>query len=147
MVGFIDDHRETFGVEPICAMLLIALSREAASGDAAVYGRAAEPAVGRPPDVRRHLARLRVRGVRHRRVLASDRRLAASTSPRSDLALDALEQALYDRPLIQAEPLVHHSDRGVQYLSIQYTERLAQAGVEPSVEARGTRTTTRGRKR
>jgi putative transposase len=38
----------------------------------------------------------------------------ASTSLRSDLALDALEQALYDRPIIQAEPLVHHSDRGVQ---------------------------------
>jgi putative transposase len=38
----------------------------------------------------------------------------ASTSLRSDLALDALEQALYDRPIIQTEPLVHHSDRGVQ---------------------------------
>ena len=61
----------------------------------------------------------------------------ASTSLRSDLALDALEQALYDRPLIQAEPLVHHSDRGVQYLSIRYTERLAQAGIEPSVGSTG----------
>jgi len=38
----------------------------------------------------------------------------ASTSRRTDLALDALEQALYDRPILQAEPLVHHSDRGVQ---------------------------------
>jgi putative transposase len=38
----------------------------------------------------------------------------ASTSLRTDLALDALEQALYDRPILQAEPLVHHSDRGVQ---------------------------------
>ena len=38
----------------------------------------------------------------------------ASTSLRSDLALDALEQALYDRPIIPAQPLVHHSDRGVQ---------------------------------
>lgn len=61
----------------------------------------------------------------------------ASTSLRSDLALDALEQVLYDRPLIQAEPLVHHSDRGVQYLSIRYTERLAQAGIEPSVGSTG----------
>ena len=42
------------------------------------------------------------------------RALRASSSLRSDLALDALEQALYDRPIIQAAPLVHHSDRGVQ---------------------------------
>ncbi len=61
----------------------------------------------------------------------------ASTSLRSDLALDALEQALYDRPISQAEPLVHHSDRGVQYLSIRYTERLAEAGIEPSVGSSG----------
>jgi len=61
----------------------------------------------------------------------------ASNSLRSDLALDALEQALYDRPIIPAEALVHHSDRGVQYLSIRYTERLAQAGIEPSVGSTG----------
>ena len=61
----------------------------------------------------------------------------ASTSLRSDLALDALEQALYDRPILPAEPLVHHSDRGVQYLSIRYTERLAEAGIEPSVGSTG----------
>ena len=54
-----------------------------------------------------------------------------SNSLRSDLALDALEQALHARPGIDA--LVHHSDRGVQYLSIRYTERLAEAGIEPSV--------------
>ena len=57
----------------------------------------------------------------------------ASTSLRSDLALDALEQALYDRPINQVQPLVHHSDRGVQYLSIRYTERWAEAGIGPSV--------------
>jgi putative transposase len=61
----------------------------------------------------------------------------ASTSLRSDLALDALEQALYDRPINQAESLVHHSDRGVQYLSIRYTERSAEAGIEPSVGSTG----------
>jgi putative transposase len=61
----------------------------------------------------------------------------ASSSLRSDLALDALEQALYDRPLDEAERLVHHSDRGVQYLSIRYTERLAEAGIERSVGSRG----------
>ena len=61
----------------------------------------------------------------------------ASSSLRSDLALDALEQALYDRPTAKSERLVHHSDRGVQYLSIRYTERLAEAGIEPSVGSRG----------
>jgi glycosyl transferase family 4 len=39
----------------------------------------------------------------------------------------------YDRPRAPSEPLVHHSDRGVQYLSIRYTDRLAEAGIEPSV--------------
>ena len=61
----------------------------------------------------------------------------ASSSLRSDLALDALEQALYDRPTGESERLVHHSDRGVQYLSIRYTERLAEAGIESSVGSRG----------
>ena len=56
---------------------------------------------------------------------------------RTDLVLDALEQALYDRPLDAAPQLVHHSDRGVQYVSIRYTERLAEAGIEPSVGSRG----------
>jgi transposase InsO family protein len=60
-----------------------------------------------------------------------------SNSLRSDLALDALEQALYDRPIADSERLVHHSDRGVQYLSIRYTERLAEAGIESSVGSRG----------
>ncbi len=61
----------------------------------------------------------------------------ASTSLRTDLALDALEQALYDRRETPSEPLVHHSDRGTQYLSIRYTERLAEAKIEPSVGSRG----------
>ena len=51
----------------------------------------------------------------------------ASSSLRTDLALDALEQAIYDRP--DADELIHHSDRGVQYVSIRYTERLAEAGI------------------
>jgi transposase InsO family protein len=54
---------------------------------------------------------------------------------RTDLALDALEQAVYDRETDGA--LVHHSDRGSQYLSIRYTERLAAAGIEASVGSRG----------
>ena len=59
----------------------------------------------------------------------------ASRSLRSDLALDALEQAICARRNIDG--LVHHSDRGVQYLSIRYTERLAEAGIEPSVGSVG----------
>jgi putative transposase len=59
----------------------------------------------------------------------------ASQSLRSDLALDALEQAICARRDIDG--LVHHSDRGVQYLSIRYTERLAEAGIEPSVGSVG----------
>ena len=59
----------------------------------------------------------------------------ASTSMRSDLALDALEQALYDRATDAG--LIHHSDRGSQYLAIRYTDRLAEAGIEPSVGSRG----------
>ncbi len=58
-----------------------------------------------------------------------------SSSLRTDLALDALEQALHARP--EHEGLVHHSDRGTQYLSIRYTGRLAQAGIEPSVGSVG----------
>ena len=58
-----------------------------------------------------------------------------SSSLRTDLALDALEQALWARQI--TDPLVHHSDRGVQYVSIRYTERLAEAGIEPSVGSVG----------
>ena len=61
----------------------------------------------------------------------------ASSSLRSDLALDALEQALYDRQEDTVDRLIHHSDRGAQYLSIRYTERLAEAGIEPSVGSKG----------
>jgi putative transposase len=60
-----------------------------------------------------------------------------STSLRADLALDALEMALWRRQKEDVTGLVHHSDRGVQYLSIRYTERLAQAGVVTSVGSRG----------
>ena len=60
-----------------------------------------------------------------------------SSSLRSDLALDALEQAICERQEDSEGTLVHHSDRGVQYLSIRYTERLAEAGIEPSVGSRG----------
>ena len=60
-----------------------------------------------------------------------------STSLRSDLALDALEQAIHARCNRETEGLIHHSDRGVQYLSIRYTERLVETGIEPSVGSKG----------
>ena len=60
-----------------------------------------------------------------------------SRSLRTDLALDALEQAVWARQRQGLDGLIHHSDRGVQYLSIRYTERLAQAGAVTSVGSRG----------
>ena len=56
---------------------------------------------------------------------------------RTDFVLDALEQALYDRRPQRDGALIHHSDRGSQYVSIRYSERLAEAGIEPSVGRRG----------
>jgi putative transposase len=224
MVGFIDAHRETYGVEPICAVLPIAPStyyeqkarqadprrqparvqREARlrpeiqrvwQANRRVYGaKKVWKQLNREtiPVARCTVARLMrdlgLRGVvRGRRITTTipdalaarprdlverdfratrpnqlwvadltyvatwrgfayvafvidvfSRRIVgwrATSSLRSDLALDALEQALYDRETDAG--LVHHSDWGVQYLSIRYTERLAEAGIEPSVGSRG----------
>ncbi len=60
-----------------------------------------------------------------------------SASLRAELALDALEMAIWSRRSEDLSDLVHHSDRGVQYLSIRYTERLAEAGAVRSVGSRG----------
>jgi len=70
---------------------------------------------------------------------ASARRIVGwrvSRSSRAEFVLDALEQALHDRQPWRAN-LIHHSDRGVQYVSLKYTERLAEAGIEPSVGSVG----------
>lgn len=56
-----------------------------------------------------------------------------STSPHAGFVLDALERAVHERHPTKGVGLVHHSDRGSQYLSIKYTERLAEADIEPSV--------------
>ena len=61
----------------------------------------------------------------------------ASRSAHAGFVLDALEQALHDRRPTKGGGLVHHSDRGVQYVSIKYTERLTDAGLEPSVGSVG----------
>jgi putative transposase len=60
-----------------------------------------------------------------------------SRTAHAGFVLDALEQALHDRRPVQGSGLVHHSDRGVQYVSIRYTERLTEAGIEPSVGSVG----------
>ena len=60
-----------------------------------------------------------------------------STSMHTEFVLDALEQALYARRPERDGALIHHSDRGSQYVSIRYSERLAEAGIEPSVGSKG----------
>ena len=60
-----------------------------------------------------------------------------SRTAHASFVLDALEQALHERRPIHRGGLVHHSDRGSQYVSIKYTERLAKAGIEPSVGSVG----------
>jgi transposase InsO family protein len=60
-----------------------------------------------------------------------------SRTAHAGFVLDALEQALHDRQPVHRGGLVHHSDRGSQYVSIKYTERLAEAGIEPSVGSVG----------
>ena len=61
----------------------------------------------------------------------------AAQSLQTALALDALEMALWTRRLRRGNDLVHHSDRGSQYLAIRYTERLAEVGIVASVGSRG----------
>ena len=56
-----------------------------------------------------------------------------SRTAHAGFVLDALEQALHERRPVRGGTLVHHSDRGSQYVSIKYTDRLVEAGIEPSV--------------
>ena len=227
MVRFIDDHRATYGVEPICAVLPIAPAtyfrchaqredpthrsararrddelriqiqrvydanfqvygprkvwRELRRGgvDVArctverlmramgvagvVRGRAwvtttqSQPALDRPRD----LVDRQFQATRPNQLWVSDftyvatwagfvyvafvinvfaRRIVGwrvSSSLRTDFVLDALEQAIYARGGARPAGLVHHSDQGTQYLSMRYTDRLAEAGIAPSVGSRG----------
>ncbi len=212
MVAFIDQHRATYGVEPICAVLPIAPStyflRKAQQEDATkrsararrdderraairrvwdendqVYGprkvwrqlrRPRRPLHGRAPDARHGSARRRAwsrlvrtqsaptsvgptdlverrfTAMRPNQLWVADvtyvatwrgfvyvafvidvfaRRIVgwrASASLATDFVLDALEQAIYDRRGPDVEDLVHHSDRGTQYLSMRYTQQLSE---------------------
>jgi transposase InsO family protein len=227
MVGFIDEHRGRFGVEPICAVLPIAPStyflhkvqekdaakrsirtrrdgelrpvirrvwdehrqvygprkvwrqlrreshrvarctverlmrqmglRGAVRGRAWVVTTRSEDAADRPAD----LVERRFTASRPNQLWVADftyvatwrgfvyvafvidvfaRRIVGwrvAASLRTDFVLDALEQAIYDRCGSGVERLIHHSDRGTQYLSMRYTDRLANACIEPSVGSRG----------
>ncbi|MDO3445416.1 IS3 family transposase [Agrobacterium sp. V1] len=61
----------------------------------------------------------------------------ASRTAHAGFVLDALDQAIHDRRPVKRGGLVHHSDRGSQYVSIRYSERLAEAGIEPSIGSVG----------
>ena len=60
-----------------------------------------------------------------------------SSSRRSDFVLDELEPALYDRQPDRTDARIHHTDRGLQQVSIRHSERLSEAGIEPSVGSKG----------
>ena len=106
-------------------------------GRAQLRGGGSEPALGRRHHLRQRLARLRLRGICGRRLQPPDRGWRVAVSLHAELALGALEMAIWARRAQQLEGLVHHSDRGVQYLAIRYTERLAEAGAVRSVGSRG----------
>ena len=227
MVAYIDDHRDRFGVEPICAVLPIAPStyflHKAQQRDPATRSARTQRddelrvAIRRVWDANHHVygpkkvwKQLRREGIRVARCTVArlmremglrgasrgrawvittrteaaadrpadlvDRQFAAtqpnqlwvadftyvatwrgfvyvafvidvfarrivgwrvSASLRTDFVLEALEQAIYERRGAGVTHLVHHSDRGTQYLSMRYTERLAEAGIAPSVGSRG----------
>jgi putative transposase len=116
MVTFIDQHRDAYGVEPICVELPIAPSM--------YYEHKAREV---------NPQRLPARHIRDAALEIEIRRVWNSL--KTERVLDALEQALYSRT--GTKGLVHHSDRGSQYLSIRYSERLAEAGIESSVGSVG----------
>lgn len=162
MVAFIDDHRADYGVEPICKVLPMAPSTyyaaKARETDPALRSarsqrdEALRVEIQRAWDESRYVygakkvwkqlrregfvvarctvARL-MRGTGLRGVVRGRR---VQTTVPADLAERPLDFVKRD---FTAERLSHHSDRGVQYLSIRYTERLAEAGIEPSVGSRG----------
>ena len=226
MIAFIDDHRQQYGVEPICKILPIAPSTYYRHVDRRVHPELAPARIQRDIKLREHIQRiwdenLQVYGARKvwrqlaregvrvarctverlmremglrgatrsksvkttvsnksdpcpldhvNRQFKADRPNAlwvsdftyvstwqgfvyvafiidvfaryivgwrVSASARTDFVLDALEQALHLRGPGKQDGLVHHSDRGVQYVSIRYTDRLLEAGIEASVGSVG----------
>ncbi len=148
MIAYIDAFKERFGVEPICCQLPIAPSTYYAAKSRAMALRPADLVerncgASRPNQL--WVADITYVATWSGFVFvafvtdAFSRRIVGwrvSSSLRSDLALDALERALWARGK-NTDGLVHHSDRGCQYLSIRYTERLAEAGAVASVGSKG----------
>ena len=106
-------------------------------GEPEVSGPSTQHALGQRLHLRFYLAGLRLCRFYHRYLRDKIVGWRVSSSPKTDFVLDALEQALHDRKPVHKGGLIHHSDRGGQYLSICYTERLALAGIEPSVGSVG----------
>lgn len=129
--GWIAGHQARQGHADNGGWRQVALS--GGSCAAPVPCRPSKSAVSVGLHVRVDLAGLAVCGLRDRRFCPANRRLAM----KADFVLDALEQALYARQPHCTGGLIHHSDRSSQYVSIRYTERLAEAGIEPSVGSKG----------
>ena len=150
MMSFIDENRDAYGVEPICKALPITPSTYYLHAARKVDPEKVPARVQRDAALRPEIWRVwddnhRVYGPRkvwrqlEREKVSVARCIVgwkASSTAHTDFVLDALEQALHAcRPTSKA--LIHHSDRGVQYVSIRYTERLGEAGIEPSVGSVG----------
>jgi hypothetical protein len=112
----------------------------AGQGEPPVPRAGAQPALGQRFHLCRHLAGLRLRRLRHRCLRPPHRRLAGQPHGHAGFVLDALEQAVHQRS--QGAGLVHHSDRGSQYLSIKYTERWQRPASSPRSAASATAMTT-----
>jgi transposase InsO family protein len=123
MVSFIDDHREAYGVGPICEVLPIAPSTYYTH-----KAIQADPSLRSPRAQRDEWLKCEVR-----RVWKENRELYGAEKVWKQLNREGISVAW----CTVRRRLVHHSDRGVQYLSIRYTERLAEEGIEPSVGSVG----------
>ena len=141
-----DEEAWTFGHDPRKACEDNAIRQggtlSAGQGEPGVRGPGPEPAVGIGLHIRPHLERVRLYGLRDRHLRPAHCRLEGVALGDGRVrslraALDALEQALHERRPFAGSGLVHHGDRGVQYLAIAYSERLADADIEPSVGSVG----------
>jgi len=142
MIAFIDDYRGVHGVEPICEVLPVAPSTYHAHAawrvDPVRRSAQAQRDAALMPFIERVFdENFAVYGVRKvwRQLLREGHHVACCTVARLMKALGL--QARHERRPLHRGGLVHHSDRGSQYVSIRYTERLAEAGIEPSVGSVG----------
>ena len=151
MIAFIEEHRNTFGVGPACKVLQVApsifyarratdrnpdLASDRAKRDIIDQDKIKEAfdGSGKRYGARKIWHELRRNNHDIARCIVGWR---VSTSMTTGFVLDALNQAICQRVPSGAEDLIHHSDRGSQYLSIKYTERLVEAGIDPSVGSVG----------